>query len=303
MCEHNSCKSIWIIKGRKADMIIDAHYHLEERMETLDELLAQMTQHGIDRVALIPTLVDPIHLSRIAEIAAMMLPRLLMSIGRRIGFLLYNSTVTKDGKFSALGKMHLIYDSPDNASVAKVLNLHPERFYGWICVNPRVSEPITEVERWVGKPGWIGVKTHPFWHRYSIDLLDDVAAYCVERDWPLLLHLGSDIERGDYRYLPDRHPKLKLIYAHAGLPFYREVWEYGKSKDNVYIDLSNPFYVDEQVRVNAVKSMGPEKCVHGTDGPYANANQGRMLNYILRLPLSDLEKERILGKNFINLIS
>jgi predicted TIM-barrel fold metal-dependent hydrolase len=146
-------------------MIIDAHYHLEDRVETLDELLAQMTQHGIDRVALIPTLVDPVH------------------------------------------------------------------------------------------------------------------------------------------YLPERHQRLKIIYAHAGLPFYREVWEYGRRKDNVCIDLSNPFFVDEQVRVNAIKTMESEKCVHGTDGPYAHASQGRMLDYVLRLPLSDLEKERILGSNFTNLIS
>lgn len=284
-------------------MIIDAHYHLEERMETVDELLTQMTQYNVDRVVLMPTLVDTIHLSKIAEIAAEMLPKMLMGRWRRLGLLLYNSTVTKGGNFSALGKMHAIYDSPNNESVSQVMHLHPERFYGWVFVNPRVSEPITEMERWVGKPGWIGVKTHPFWHRYSIDLLDDVASYCVEKDWVLLVHLGSNLERGDYRHLPERHPNLKIIYAHAGLPFYREVLEYGRRKDNVYIDLSNPYYVDEQVRVNAVKSIGPEKCVHGTDGPYAHANQGRMLNYILQLPLSDLEKERILGSNFNNLIS
>lgn len=45
-------------------MIVDVHYHLEERMETVDELLLQMEQHGIDRVVLIPTMVDPIQLKR-----------------------------------------------------------------------------------------------------------------------------------------------------------------------------------------------------------------------------------------------
>ena len=64
-------------------MIIDAHYHLEERMETVDGLLEQMTQHNVDRVALIPTLVDPVHLSKIAKIAAEMLPKMLMGRWRR----------------------------------------------------------------------------------------------------------------------------------------------------------------------------------------------------------------------------
>lgn len=284
-------------------MIIDAHYHLEERMETLDKLLVQMKQHDIDRVALIPTMVEPIHLSRIAEFAGKMLPKLLISRWRGLGFLLYNTTVTEDGRFSALGKMHDIYDKPNNESVSQVMKAYPDRFYGWIFVNPRVADPIHEIERWTGESGWIGVKTHPFWHRCAINLLDDTAAYCVEKGWPLLMHLGSTTERGDFRYLPDRHPKLKIIYAHAGIPFYRELWEYARGKENVYIDLSNPYYVDDQVRFEAVKAIGAEKVIHGTDGPYAHATQDRMRDYVLELSLSDNEKERILGGNFKDLIS
>lgn len=91
------------------------------------------------------------------------------------------------------------------------------------------------------------MKAHPFWHRYAVRMLDDVAAYCTERNWPLLIHLGGDEERGDYRYLPERHPKLKILYAHAGVPFYQQVWEYVREKHNVFIDLSNPVYVDDGV--------------------------------------------------------
>jgi hypothetical protein len=141
-----NCINLYVPDRKGEAMIIDVHYHLEERMETVEELLAQMSKHAIDRVALIPTLCDPVHLSRIAEAAGKMMPKMLMSTWRRLGLLLYNSTVTKDGKFSALGKLHTIYDSPDNESVAQVLNVYSEKFYGWIVVNPRVSDPILEVE-------------------------------------------------------------------------------------------------------------------------------------------------------------
>jgi hypothetical protein len=47
-------------------MIVDAHYHLEERMETVDELLDQMDPHGISRVALIAAMVDPLQVEGIA---------------------------------------------------------------------------------------------------------------------------------------------------------------------------------------------------------------------------------------------
>jgi predicted TIM-barrel fold metal-dependent hydrolase len=284
-------------------MIIDAHYHLDERMETVDELLAQMNQHDVGRVALIPTMVDPVHVGKFIAGFATVIRKALMGRLRGLGLFLYRSTVTADGKLSVGGKTYPIYDAPDNESVARVMQAHPDRFYGWVCVNPSVADALAEVEKWAGQPGWIGVKSHPFWHCYPVALLDDVAAYCSDKGWPLLLHLGGDQERGDYRYLPERHPGLKLVYAHAAAPFYRDVWEYAKDRDNVFVDFSNPVYVDEPVRLGAIETLGAARCLHATDGPYGHADQGRMVQEILRLPLSDADKERILGGNFIDMIS
>jgi len=283
-------------------MIIDAHYHLEQRLEPVDELLQQMGRHGIDRVALIPAVNEPAKVEGIAAMAGPLLPKLLMSRLPHLGLRLYKSPVTADGKLSVLGTTYRIYDAPDNESVARVLQAYPEKFFGWLFVNPGVADPIAELDRWAGQPGWIGVKSHPFMHRYPVASLDDVAAYCENRDWPLLVHLGADQERGDFRYLPDRHPSLNIIYAHAGVPFYREVWEYARAKPNVFVDLSGPVYVSDRIRLAVVRALGSEKCVHGTDGPYLHADQGSMLDKVLRLPVSDSEKERILGGNFGEMI-
>ncbi|NIM95885.1 MAG: amidohydrolase family protein [Anaerolineales bacterium] len=283
-------------------MIIDAHYHLEERMEPLDALLEEMDQHGISRVALIPRMNEPFHVEGLAAKAGAILPGLLLGKLSPLGLILYRSTVTKDGKVSMLGKKYQLFHDPSNESVAWAMQSHPDRFYGWIFVNPMVHDPISELVKWDGQPGWIGVKTHPFWHRYPVALLDDVAAYCVDKDWPLLMHLGGDKDGGDYAYLPERHPRLKIIYAHAGLPFYKDVWEYVRTKEHVFIDFSNPVYVNDRVQPEAVKAVGAEKCIHGTDGPYLHAKQGLMLQKILDLPISQGEKDRILGGNFAELI-
>ncbi len=146
------------------------------------------------------------------------------------------------------------------------------------------------------------MKAHPFWHSYPVALLDDVAAFCEEMGLPILVHLGSSREHGDYRFLPERHTKLKIIYAHAAVPLYREIWSYAKNKENIFVDLSNPVYVDEGILPSVIGALGVEKCLHGTDGPYVNATQGRMLERILHLPLSDHDKEQILGRNFLDLI-
>jgi len=283
-------------------MIVDAHYHLEERLEPVDELLQQMDRHGIDRVALIPAVNEPAQVEGIAAMAGPLLPKLLMSRLPHLGLRLYRSPVTADGKLSVLGTTYRIYDAPDNERVGHVVRAHPDRFFGWIFVNPSLADPIVELERWSRQPCWIGVKSHPFMHRYPVALLDDVAAYCEDQAWPLLVHLGGDQERGDFTYLPDRHPRLNIIYAHAGVPFYREVWDYARDKHNVFVDLSGPVYVSDQIRLGVVRALGPEKCVHGTDGPYLHADQGSMLDRVLRLPISDSEKERILGGNFMEMI-
>jgi predicted TIM-barrel fold metal-dependent hydrolase len=283
-------------------MIIDAHYHLEEEMQSIDALLEQMQRHSIDRLALMARINEPFHLEGLAKKAGELLPGMLMSRFRFLGLLLYNSTVTSDGRVSALGTKYLLYHEPDNEYVDKAIQTHPEKFYGWIFVNPKVSDPMKEVERWYGKHDWIGVKAHPFWHSYPIAMLDDVAAFCVEKSIPILIHLGSSREQGDYRFLPERHPKLKIIYPHAAVPRYREIWSYVKEKENIFIDLSNPVYVNEGILPTVVRALGAENCLHGTDGPYVNATQGRMLERILQLPLSDSEREQILGRNFLEMI-
>ncbi len=283
-------------------IIVDSHYHLEEQIETVEALLGQMQSNGVNRVALIPKMNEPFHLKPIPKKASDLLPRLLMSRLRVLGLLLYNSTVTSDGQLSTLGTKYLIYHKPDNTYIDRVIREYPDKFFGWIFVNPKTMDSIAEIERWVGGQGWIGVKTHPFWHNYPVKKLDDVAAICREKNLPILMHLGGDRETGDYRYLPERHPGLKIIYAHAAVPFYREAWEYVRKNENIYIDLSSSVYINERILAAVINSLGYAKCLYGTDGPYANATQGRMLNRIHRLNLPRNEQEHILGANFLELI-
>jgi amidohydrolase family protein len=96
---------------------------------------------------------------------------------------------------------------------------------GWVFVNPKTKAPVEEAERRFKKRGWIGVKAHPFWHRYPVDALDDVASLCQQLGKPMLVHLGGGFRNGDFRRLPHLFPRLKLIYAHAGIPWFRRLWE------------------------------------------------------------------------------
>lgn len=287
-------------------MIIDMHYHLDERMESMDHLLDQMQTHRIDHIALVPPMVDPFHVEGLPEHLAKLVRNLLTGFWHPLGKVAYESTVTKSGKFSILGKTYNIDRLPDNQLVARALAAHPDKFFGWIFINPSAEEPIAVIEKYLGSPGWIGVKCHPFWHRYPVSLLKEAAALCVEKSLPLLIHLGGKSENGDFRWLPENFPTLKIIYAHAGVPHYQKLWADAKNRKNVYIDLSSP-YLDEPLRKNAVEAMGPGKCLYGTDGPFGYPgadhlyDHGAILAEIDRLPITTRQKEGILGETFAGL--
>ena len=248
-------------------MIIDIHYHLDEHMETVDRVLDHMSRRSIGRVCLISALNDPFTIDWLTMKTAKPTQKALNGRWRKVGLRVYGSTVTRNGKFVIGIGRYTIYDHPDNESVARILKSHQDKFFGWITVNPNTADPIEEIQRWVKQPGWIGVKTHPFMHRYPVRMLDNVADYCTQKGRPILMHLGTTRERGDYRFLPDRHSHLRIIYAHAGLPFFRVLWDYARGKDNVFVDLSCSL-LDKSVLLAAVSALGARKCLYGSDSPY-----------------------------------
>jgi predicted TIM-barrel fold metal-dependent hydrolase len=288
-------------------MIIDVHYHLQEQMESVETLLSHMERYKINRVALMPPLNTPFKIDWLTTTSTSPFQKTLNSRWQKVGLIIYKATVSNEGKYRIGARQYPIYDTPDNESVAQAIRVRPDKFVGWIAVNPNMGNPIEELEKRACEPGWIGVKTHPFMYRHPVVKLDEAAAYCAERGWPMLMHLGADRERGDYRYLPERHPKLKIIYAHAGLPFFRDLWDYARDRKNIFVDFS-PSLLDESIKQGALKALGPERCLYGSDSPYGypdaegRHDYPRVMNSILRMQISDGDTERILGGNFREMV-
>jgi predicted TIM-barrel fold metal-dependent hydrolase len=284
-------------------MVIDCHMHYEPEIFPLERMLASMESHGIEQTALISTMVEPFSLESKSKALAGDLMRSTLMHANPLGQVLYQSTLSKKGYFILLGSKYRIYDEPDNRSVAEVIDKHPDRFVGWIFVNPSAGDPMSEIEEWSSHPGMVGVKAHPFWHRYSVELLDPVAEWCRDHGYPLLIHLGARGGSGDYRRLPEKYQGLKVLYAHAGIPHYRALWAYIKDRKDIYVDLSSP-YLNEKLVRTAVDFLGAGKCLYGTDGPYGGQAAGEDFDYGLikgwigALPLSEKELQKITSGNF-----
>ncbi|MDQ0879221.1 amidohydrolase family protein [Peribacillus sp. V2I11] len=285
-------------------MIIDCHFHVDETMLTLEKMIEGMDKNDVTKTALIaPMNGTMFEWDSIFQQGLQHLFRFLMLNVPQIGLGIYDGLV-KDGYLKLYGNSYKIFTKPDNDIVATAIDRFPDRFLGWVAVNPTTHVSVEEVELYLNKPGFIGVKAHPFMHEYSIKALDPVAAMCETKGIPMIIHLSS--EPDSYKYLPENYPELKLIYAHAGLPFWKKLWNYVKNQPNVFVDTSSD-YLNPSIVKKAVESLGYRKVLYGCDGPYGmkKFNEYDYLtkkSWVDSLQIPDNQKEYILGKNFLALI-
>ena len=285
-------------------MVIDCHYHLEERVFTVDELLREMDKCGIQKTALMGSMIEPF----------LEPPAFLIRI---LQFLIENSTLrwlarllvsnfTSDGDVKILGKPYHIDKDPDNEVVFNAVKKYPDRFLGWIFVNPKgKKDQISEFEKYKDMTGFIGIKAHPFWHHFKPIELAPVAEKLAQTGKPLLIHLGFD-EEGDFEALLRKVPNLKLILAHAGFPGYSDTWRNIKNRKNIYLDISQTTYTSENATIGVMEYLGVDRLLFGTDGPYGfhgkhGYDYGFIKRRIERLFPDTLVQARLLGGNFAEL--
>ncbi|PGL68966.1 amidohydrolase family protein [Bacillus sp. AFS055030] len=273
-------------------------------MLTLEKMIEGMDQNNIAKTALIPPMSETMFESdsRIQD-HIQRLFRFLILNTPQIGHKIYDGLV-KDGYLKLYGNKYKIFNEPKNDLVATAIARFPDRFLGWVAVNPMIPNFMEELEYYLKNPSFIGVKAHPFMHGYRINALEPVATLCESKGVPMIIHLSSEID--SYKYLPENFPKLKLIYAHAGLPFWKKLWKYIKEHPNVYVDTSSD-YLNPSIVKQAVEALGYRKVLFGCDGPYGmktfnEYDYSDKKRWVESLLIPDNEKEYILGKNFLELI-
>jgi uncharacterized protein len=287
-------------------MIIDCHYHLEERVYTVDRLISEMQKSGIDKVALMGSIIGPF--SEPSRFPIRILQVLLEhSISRGLGKALI-ANFTNGGDVIIMGKPYSIETDPDNEKVFNTVKQHPDKFCGWIFVNPRGRKnQVEEFEKYQDAEGFIGVKAHPFWHHFTPVELAPVAERLAKTGKPLLIHAGFG-EEGNFKALLEKVPDLKLILAHAGFPEYEDTWEKIKHLKNVYLDLSQTTYTSESATRKVVDIIGADRLFFGTDGPFGFHGSNHQYDYgflkrrIDRM-FSDIKiREKLLGKSFASIV-
>ena len=219
---------------------------------------------------------------------------------------------TKDGK--RLASKCLIHATATTAHQVGSINdfiagiIKDDRFVGFGTLYTELTEEETfeEVERMLAI-GLKGVKMHPDFQKFYADGESAQKMYrATQGKLPILFHAG------DTRYgyssperiaaVAKRYPKQIVIAAHfGGYTEWDKVTDVYKGLDNVYFDTSSSLtYISKEKAKGIIDALGAERFLFGTDYPMWDPTEE--LGMFLSLPLTDREKETILGKNAEDLL-
>ncbi len=194
-----------------------------------------------------------------------------------------------------------------NRQVREALALAPDRFVGFVYLNPLHEDAsLAEIEEHVVNGPMRGIK---LWVacRCSDPRLDPIAARAAELDLPILQHtwlkatgnLPHESTPDDMAALAERWPQTKLIFGHMGGD-----WEYGvmavRGYPNVYAELAGGAPTAGLTEF-AVQELGAERVVYGSDAP--GRSFASQLAKVYGADISDTERRLILGENMARLLN
>ena len=166
--------------------------------------------------------------------------------------------------------------------------------YQWVVIDPRQKETYKQAERMLPHRKVLGIKIHPSYHGYDIfDHGDELFSFANEHEAFILMHPQHEAEMPR---LADKYPHMKLIIAHLDSEGHVDAVANARH-GNIYVDTSAGGIGINNILEYAIKRVGSEKLIFGTD-TYSFAYQfGRIA--LADIPFED--KENILWKNALRL--
>jgi predicted TIM-barrel fold metal-dependent hydrolase len=266
-------------------MIIDGHAHACGDFLHAENVVRILDANRVDKIVLVPGEKNSAKNYYLPEIARAFPARDVVA---------WTNAVTKLA-ISMTGAARHISDG--NRYVHSFVQAHPDRiiqFYWVMLHRPNILQEIeTHYDEW----HFQGIKFHQCWETFTVRsaLFEAVADFATRNRLPIFIHTGSKQEVIALIDFIRRHPQTCIIVGHLfGLEFYIQS---GLSFENVYFEISSPQLIS-LLRLNtALRHFGAQKIVLGSDIPYGKDNLRLNIERVRALPISDAEKDLILGEN------
>ncbi len=194
-----------------------------------------------------------------------------------------------------------------NPEVEEVLRRHPDRFLGYVTVNPNPpGQAVAELERWSAFHRPPLIKLHPGLHKYPVHGANykPVWEYADQHEAVVLVHTwDSDPNCGPLLFpcIAKEHPRARILLGHAGVTWrgYMQAMEAAEAAPNLYLDLAGSHH-HRLILEKCVDRLGAARILFGSDMPFLEASM--TLAQVLTADIADASKEQILRTNFLELI-
>ncbi|GAA2058988.1 amidohydrolase family protein [Polymorphospora rubra] len=191
--------------------------------------------------------------------------------------------------------------SVDNQRVLKWAEEFPKQIIPFIRLQPHFEDKaVADVHRYAAG-GARGIKLHPRLDGGYVAnddiLVRPIVEAAIENDMVMLFHTGEtwNASAGLLGDLATRYPEGKFICGHMGmLDSYHDAVAYARRLDNFWLDTTD--FWPPTLITKAVRELGPEKVVFGTDTPYIPAH-AEMTKLISGCDLTDDELALVMGGN------
>jgi predicted TIM-barrel fold metal-dependent hydrolase len=195
-----------------------------------------------------------------------------------------------------------------NAEIEAVLRRHPERFFGYVTVNPNPpGQAVAELERWAGFHRPPLIKLHPGLHKYPVhgEHYKPIWDYANQHEAVVLVHTwDSDPNCGPLLFpsIARAHPKARILLGHSGVTWrgIMQAMEAAEAAPNLFLDLASSQH-HRPILEKCARRVGAERILFGSDMPFLEASM--TLAHVLTAKISDAEKEKILRTNFSTLVT
>lgn len=187
-----------------------------------------------------------------------------------------------------------------NREVARIVAARPGRFRGFVFIHPirDGGRVFAIVRQAVEVYGFCGIKVHRHDGSISREICEAARAFCL----PVLYDVIGEVAQVEL--LASEYPEIPFIIPHLGS--FGDDWKAHKGLIDLMVRYPNVHSDTSGVRrfdylEEAVHRAGARKILFGSDGPWLHP--GIELAKVLALDLSPEDRELILGKNLLRLVS
>jgi uncharacterized protein len=195
--------------------------------------------------------------------------------------------------------------SDGNAQTAEIVRAAPDRFTGYLTVNPW-QDPVGELSRWGDDPAFGGIKLHPDLHDYPLTgrRYAPVWEFAQRTGCPVLTHSYDGSPYNDLGHVEEvatRHPAARILAGHAGatpLGFDLAI-EAAERCPGLVLEVCGSLNSGPDL-ARMVGALGADRVVFGSDFPFIDLRMS--LGRVIFSGLSQEDRAAVLGGTMTRLL-